>query len=63
MTLKTLVSGRNGTAYNIGNPSNEISIKNLANLLAPLSQRPIQVNVLGVPNTSAPLRSCPDISL
>lgn len=63
MTLKVLLKGKNGAAYNIGNPDNEISIKDLAYLLAPLAQSPIQVSVLGAPNTSAPLRSCPDISL
>ncbi len=62
MTIKTLLLGENGWVYNVWNPKNEISIKDLAFLLAPLADRPIDVSILGVPNASAPLRSCPDIS-
>jgi UDP-glucuronate decarboxylase len=62
MTIKVLLRWQNGWVYNIGNPNNEISIKDLAHLLAPLSERPIDISILGWSNTSAPLRSCPDIS-
>lgn len=62
MTIKVLLQWQDGWIYNIGNPKNEISIKDLAHLLAPLSERNIAISVLGWSNTSAPLRSCPDIS-
>lgn len=62
MTIKTLLRWENGGVYNIWNPANEISIKDLAFLLAPLAEKGIEVSILGWSNTSAPLRSCPDIS-
>jgi len=64
MILKILISDYNGEVFNIGNQKNEISVKNLANLIAEITNTNIRVKIL---NNSAgflgtaPIRSCPDM--
>lgn len=62
MFVKVLFSDRNWEAYNIWNPNNEISIKNLASIICKIVDNKISYNILWAPNNLAPSRSCPDIS-
>jgi UDP-glucuronate decarboxylase len=63
MILKVLMSSYDGEVFNIGNQKNEISIKNLAQLIARLSGKKIKVKILGKKGKlgNAPIRSCPDM--
>lgn len=64
--LKVLLSRENGEYFNIGNPEPEISVKQLAKLVA--EQMPFHVDVVhidpphAVYASSDPKRRCPDIS-
>ena len=63
--LKVLLRGRRGEAYNIGNPIPEISMVELATILAEVVGRPLAVERVHYPNTypaDEPQRRCPDIS-
>lgn len=62
MFIKTLFSDKNWEVYNIWNPNNEISIKNLAKVICEIVNDKIHYKVLGEANNLAPSRSCPDIS-
>lgn len=63
---KVLFSQYNGEAFNIGNDSPEISIRNLADLMCKLFDNNIQYIFKKEDNTSylnsSPLRCCPDIN-
>lgn len=64
--FKLLFSGANGESFNIGNPEQEISVEDLAKLVA--QSMPFKVDVVSVdpPHavyaSSDPKRRCPDIS-
>jgi UDP-glucuronate decarboxylase len=63
--LKVLLRGRRGEAYNIGNPVPELSMAELATILAEVVGRPLKVERVGYPSTyptDEPQRRCPDIS-
>lgn len=62
MFIKVLFSEHHGEVFNIGNPKNEISIGKLAEKMCWLVNHEINFSILGKANTTAPLRSCPDIS-
>ncbi len=62
MFIKTLFSDKNWEIYNIWNPNNEISIKDLAKVICEIVDKKIQYKVLWEPNNLAPNRSCPDIN-
>lgn len=62
MFVKVLFSEKNGEVYNIGNPKNEISIKELAKIVCEIVDNKITYNILWEENSKAPSRSCPDIS-
>ena len=47
--LQVLLSGRSGEAYNIGNPSPEISMRGLVDLITKLSTRPVKSEVHSLP--------------
>jgi UDP-glucuronate decarboxylase len=62
--IKTLLKGRPGEAYNIGNSDNEISMRNLASLFSELIPNS-QFRNISYPNTypaGEPQRRCPDLS-
>ncbi len=62
--LKVLLHGRRGEAYNIGNPVPEVSMLQLATILARVSGRPLAVERVSYPDTypaDEPQRRCPDI--
>lgn len=62
--LKTLLKGRPGEAYNIGNSDNEISMRNLANMFSELVPNSKFQNI-SYPATypaGEPQRRCPDLS-
>ena len=63
--LKVLLHGRRGEAYNIGNPVPEISMVELAAILAEVVGKPLKMERVRYPNTypaDEPQRRCPDIS-
>jgi nucleoside-diphosphate-sugar epimerase len=64
--LKVFFSNANGEAFNIGNPAPEISIKDLAGLVAKSMPHPVEVvhvePPLDVYAESNPKRRCPNIS-
>ena len=63
--LLTLLKGRKGEPYNIGNPSPEISVNELADVLEAVGGKQIERKVLEYPESypgEEPLRRCPDIS-
>jgi UDP-glucuronate decarboxylase len=62
MFVKVLFSNKSWEIYNIWNPNNEISIKNLANIVCKIVDNKITSTVLWEPNNLAPNRSCPDIT-
>ena len=61
MYIKVLFSDKNGEVYNVWNPNNEVSIKDLAKIICEISDNKIKYNVLWKSNWLAPLRSCPNI--
>jgi nucleoside-diphosphate-sugar epimerase len=46
MFVKVLFSEKNGEVYNIGNPKNEISIKELAKIVCEIVDNKITYNIL-----------------
>jgi UDP-glucuronate decarboxylase len=62
--LKTLLNGRPGEAYNIGNSNNEIAMANLAKMFSTLVPG-AEVHFISYPDTypaGEPQRRCPDLS-
>jgi UDP-glucuronate decarboxylase len=63
--LKILIEGAVPDVYNVGNPNPEISMRDLANLVAELSVVGVGVEVVDYPTKypkDDPTRRCPDIS-
>lgn len=63
--LKVLVDGVAGEPYNIGNPTPEISMSQLADSIEKILGRPIKRNIVEYPDsypTDEPNRRCPDIT-
>ncbi|MCB9799355.1 MAG: NAD-dependent epimerase/dehydratase family protein [Candidatus Omnitrophica bacterium] len=64
--FRILFSNHNGEAFNVGNPSNEISVKDLALMVAQSMPYKIDVVHIDPPHavyaSSDPKRRCPDIS-
>jgi UDP-glucuronate decarboxylase len=63
--LQVLLSGRSGEAYNIGNPSPEISMRGLVDLITKISPRPVKSEFIPYPESypaGEPMRRCPDIA-
>jgi UDP-glucuronate decarboxylase len=63
--LKVLLVGKTGEAYNIGNPDNEISMRDLALLFKEQMRRKVRYEFQPYPSeypADEPLRRCPDIS-
>jgi UDP-glucuronate decarboxylase len=61
--VKTLLNGRRGEAYNIGNSDNEIAMRDLANLYTKLVPD-CTVSLISYPDTypaGEPQRRCPDL--
>ena len=65
-TFKVLFSEENGEAYNIGNPSQEISVNQLSEIVANLLPGKVPIEKVKPPHAvygdSDPKRRCPDIS-
>jgi UDP-glucuronate decarboxylase len=60
-----LLKGHNGEPYNIGNPTPEISVNELADIIERVADRPVKRKLLEYPETypgDEPQRRCPDIS-
>ncbi|MDP3703314.1 MAG: GDP-mannose 4,6-dehydratase, partial [Candidatus Omnitrophota bacterium] len=63
--LKVLLHGRGGEAYNIGNPTPEISMLELARTLETVLGRSLNIEIVDHPSSypaDEPQRRCPDIS-
>jgi UDP-glucuronate decarboxylase len=64
--IRVLLSGIPGEPYNIGNPSPEISMKDLAGEISKaLGNKPVEFDIVDYPDTypaDEPNRRCPDIS-
>lgn len=63
--LRVLLNGSPGEPYNIGNPSPEISVLELARTMGHVLRRDIAVDVIEHPDTypaDEPQRRCPDIT-
>lgn len=63
--LQVLLLGRSGEAYNIGNPSPEISMRGLVDLIKKVSTQPVEAKFIPYPESypaGEPMRRCPDIS-
>jgi UDP-glucuronate decarboxylase len=63
--LQVLLLGRSGEAYNIGNPSPEISMRGLVELITKISARPVKSEFIPYPESypaGEPMRRCPDIT-
>ena len=63
--LLALLKGRSGEPYNIGNPTPEISVHELADIIAKVVDAPVERESLEYPETypgDEPQRRCPDIS-
>ncbi len=63
--LQVLLLGKSGEAYNIGNPSPEISMRGLVDLVTKLSARPVKSEFIPYPESypaGEPMRRCPDIA-
>ena len=63
--LLVIARGVIGNAYNIGNPTPEISINKLALIIEKVINKKIKVNIVDYPDSypaDEPLRRCPDIS-
>jgi UDP-glucuronate decarboxylase len=61
----TLLRGKSGNAYNIGNPDPEINILDLIVLMEEVIDRKIPLNLIAHPDdypNDEPMRRCPDIS-
>jgi UDP-glucuronate decarboxylase len=63
--LQVLLNGKGGEAYNIGNPSPEISMRGLVELITKISTRPVKSNFIPYPESypaGEPMRRCPNIA-
>jgi nucleoside-diphosphate-sugar epimerase len=64
--FKILFSEKNGEPFNVGNPSPEISVKELAELVAKSMPYPVEIVHIDPPHavysSTDPKRRCPDIS-
>jgi len=64
--FKILLSGKDGNVYNVGNGSDEINMRNLADLVASeIFENKIKVNLIEYPDSypqDEPKRRCPNIS-
>jgi UDP-glucuronate decarboxylase len=63
--LKTLLSGRSGEAYNIGNHENEISMRDLAQIFVETAGAKAAYKLIPYPKTypaGEPQRRCPDLA-
>ncbi|MBI4341318.1 MAG: NAD-dependent epimerase/dehydratase family protein [Candidatus Omnitrophica bacterium] len=63
--LRVLLHGGHGQAYNIGNPSPEVSMLDLARILEQVIGRPLPLELIEYPDSypaDEPQRRCPDIS-
>lgn len=64
--FRVLFSKEHGESFNIGNPSPEISVKDLAELVAKAMPYPVEIRHIDPPHavyaTSDPKRRCPDIT-
>lgn len=63
--LKTLLIGKPGEAYNIGNAENELSMRDLAKIITELVATEASVQLIPYPSTypaGEPQRRCPDLS-
>jgi UDP-glucuronate decarboxylase len=63
--LQVVLRGRGGEAYNIGNPSPEISMRGLVQLIEKVSPRPVKAEFIPYPESypaGEPMRRCPDIA-
>ena len=64
--LRILLSGIPDEPYNVGNPSPEISMKDLAKEISKaLGDKPVEFDIVDYPDTypaDEPNRRCPDIS-
>ncbi|MBI3999020.1 MAG: NAD-dependent epimerase/dehydratase family protein, partial [Candidatus Omnitrophica bacterium] len=64
--FKVLFSGADGEYFNVGNPQPEISVRELASLVAELTPHPAEICYVDPPHavyaSSDPKRRCPDIS-
>lgn len=63
--LKTMLIGRAGEAYNIGNEDNEIAMRDLAQVFVDLSGGTSTVNLIPYPANypaGEPMRRCPDVT-
>lgn len=61
--LKVLLSGNRGEAYNVGNPDNEISMRDLAQIFVDLAGGTATWQLISYPDTypaGEPQRRCPD---
>jgi UDP-glucuronate decarboxylase len=62
--LQTLLHGVPGEAYNIGNPSPEVSMKDLVAAIERVLGSPLEHNATDYPDSypaDEPMRRCPDI--
>lgn len=63
--LQALVRGAQGEPYNVGNPSPEISMRDLAKLVGRITNQDVRFDTVEHPDTypaDEPQRRCPDIS-
>ena len=63
--IRVLLIGNRGQVYNIGNPSPEISVPELAKLVKSITKTSSEINVIEYPSdypSSEPHRRCPDIT-
>ncbi len=62
--LKVLLSGRNGEVYNVGSDENEINMMSLAQLVADISKKKVEIKKIEYPSRypqEEPRRRCPDL--
>ena len=62
--FKVLLSPKNGEVYNVGNDQDELSVKNLAEMVSELFGGSIQVQMIDYPDSypaDEPKRRCPDL--
>lgn len=63
--LKVLLAGKPGEAYNVGNPDNEIAMRDLAQIFVDLAGQTASWQLIPYPETypaGEPQRRCPDIA-
>ena len=62
--LRVILKGKEGEAYNIGNPTPEVSMNELADRFERMSPIPVKTKMTEYPDsypTDEPMRRCPDI--